>query len=84
MQIERLQEENTSEWGKRERLETEKLQLERDNKRLKSIGEDLKGTLGRKYKASALDRDNELQQALQQIHQLNEVMRVYVKNNNNT
>lgn len=34
--MERLQAENASEWGKRERLETEKLALERDNKKLRS------------------------------------------------
>lgn len=33
--MERLQAENASEWGKRERLETEKLALERDNKKLR-------------------------------------------------
>lgn len=33
--MERLQTENAVEWGKRERLETEKLALERDNKKLR-------------------------------------------------
>ncbi|XP_036335686.1 coiled-coil domain-containing protein 102A-like isoform X1 [Rhagoletis pomonella] len=35
-ELERLQAENASEWGKRERLETEKLALERDNKKLRA------------------------------------------------
>lgn len=34
--MERLQAENASEWGKRERLESEKLALERDNKKLRA------------------------------------------------
>lgn len=35
-ELERLQAENASEWGKRERLESEKLSLERENKQIKS------------------------------------------------
>lgn len=34
--MERLQAENAAEWGKRERIETEKLALERDNKKLRN------------------------------------------------
>lgn len=34
-ELERLQTENATEWGKRERLETEKAILERDNKKLR-------------------------------------------------
>lgn len=34
-ELERLQAENAAEWGKRERLETEKLALERDNKKVR-------------------------------------------------
>lgn len=34
--MERLQAENAAEWGKRERLETEKLALERDNKKMRN------------------------------------------------
>lgn len=40
-QLERLQAENAAEWGKRERLETEKLALERDNKKLRAEVRDL-------------------------------------------
>ncbi|XP_030376776.1 coiled-coil domain-containing protein 102A isoform X2 [Scaptodrosophila lebanonensis] len=35
-ELEHLQAENAAEWGKRERLETEKLALERDNKKLRA------------------------------------------------
>lgn len=40
-QLERLQAENAAEWGKRERLETEKLALERDNKKMRNELRDL-------------------------------------------
>lgn len=57
--MERLQAENAAEWGKRERLETEKLNLERDNKKLRAQIEDLEEVLARKRRqtASALDTD---------------------------
>lgn len=43
-----MQAENAAEWGKRERLETEKLSLERDNKKLKSEIRDLQERLERR------------------------------------
>ncbi|CAB0032278.1 unnamed protein product [Trichogramma brassicae] len=36
LELERLQAENAAEWGKRERLETEKILLERENKQLRN------------------------------------------------
>lgn len=58
-QMERLQAENAAEWGRRERLETEKLNLERENKKLRAQIEDLEEVLARKRRqtASALDTD---------------------------
>ncbi|XP_039619123.1 coiled-coil domain-containing protein 102A [Polypterus senegalus] len=58
-EMERLQAENAAEWGRRERLETEKLALERDNKKLRAQIEDLEEQLTRKRRqaASALDTD---------------------------
>lgn len=47
-ELERLQAENASEWGKRERLETEKLGLERDNKKLRTEIRDLQDRSDRK------------------------------------
>ncbi|KAH0619465.1 hypothetical protein JD844_000113 [Phrynosoma platyrhinos] len=44
-EMERLQAENAAEWGKRERLETEKLNLERENKKLRAQIEDLEEEL---------------------------------------
>lgn len=57
--MERLQAENAAEWGRRERLETEKLNLERENKKLRAQIEDLEEVLARKRRqtASALDTD---------------------------
>lgn len=51
--------ENAAEWGRRERLETEKLALERDNKKLRAQVEDLEEQLAKKRRqaASALDTD---------------------------
>ncbi|XP_042677430.1 LOW QUALITY PROTEIN: coiled-coil domain-containing protein 102A [Centrocercus urophasianus] len=59
MEMERLQAENAAEWGRRERLETEKLNLERENKKLRAQIEDLEEVLARKRRqtASALDTD---------------------------
>uniref|UniRef100_A0A8C8VGP9 Coiled-coil domain-containing protein 102A n=1 Tax=Pelusios castaneus TaxID=367368 RepID=A0A8C8VGP9_9SAUR len=58
-EMERLQAENAAEWGKRERLETEKLNLERENKKLRAQIEDLEEVLARKRRqtASTLDTD---------------------------
>ncbi|KAM9766064.1 coiled-coil domain-containing protein 102A [Menidia menidia] len=58
-EMERLQVENAAEWGRRERLETDKLALERDNKKLKAQVEDLEEQLAKKRRqaASALDTD---------------------------
>ncbi|XP_078067323.1 coiled-coil domain-containing protein 102A-like [Mustelus asterias] len=58
-EMERLQAENTAEWGKRERLETEKLNLERENKKQRAQIEDLVEVLAKKRKqaSSALDTD---------------------------
>ncbi|CAL8350629.1 unnamed protein product [Merluccius merluccius] len=58
-EMERLQVENAAEWGRRERLETEKLALERDNKKQKAQVEDLEEQMAKKRRqaASALDTD---------------------------
>ncbi|KAM4613976.1 coiled-coil domain-containing protein 102A isoform 1-T2 [Discoglossus pictus] len=58
-EMEGLQAENAEEWGRRERLETEKLSLERENKKLRLQIQDLEEILTRKRRqtASALDTD---------------------------
>ncbi|XP_021922904.1 coiled-coil domain-containing protein 102A isoform X2 [Zootermopsis nevadensis] len=64
--LERLQAENAAEWGKRERLETEKLGLERDNKKLRAEVRDMQERLERKGRPlSTTDTDvRQLQQDL--------------------
>ncbi|XP_078073277.1 coiled-coil domain-containing protein 102A-like isoform X2 [Mustelus asterias] len=58
-ELERLQAENTAEWGKRERLETEKLGLERDNKKLKAQIEELERLLAKRsqHSTNIIDSD---------------------------
>ena len=48
LKLEKLQRENADEWGKRERLETDKLSIERENKKLRSQTKDLEEQLERK------------------------------------
>lgn len=64
-EMERLQAENAAEWGRRERLETEKLGLERENKKLRAQLGDLEEALARRRRqtASALDCDLRASQA---------------------
>ncbi|XP_053458462.1 coiled-coil domain-containing protein 102A isoform X2 [Nycticebus coucang] len=64
-EMERLQAENATEWGRRERLETEKLGLERENKKLRAQVGDLEEALARRRRqtASALDCDLRASQA---------------------
>ncbi|XP_069595720.1 coiled-coil domain-containing protein 102A [Ranitomeya imitator] len=64
-EMEGLQAENAEEWGRRERLETEKIGLERDNKKLRLQIQDLEEILTRKRRqaASALDTDLKTVQA---------------------
>lgn len=64
-ELERMQAENAAEWGKRERLETEKLNLERENKKLRAECQDLQDRLERKGRAPVSSNDTEFR-ALQQ------------------
>ncbi|XP_054275356.1 coiled-coil domain-containing protein 102A isoform X2 [Macrosteles quadrilineatus] len=65
-QLERLQAENAAEWGKRERLETEKLNLERDNKKLRSELRDAQERLERRGRPTTT-ADTELRQLQQEV-----------------
>jgi coiled-coil domain-containing protein 102A len=64
--LERLQAENAAEWGKRERLETEKLGLERDNKKLRAEMRDLQERLERRGRPLP-SADAELRQLQQEL-----------------
>ena len=60
IQLERLQVENASEWQKRERLETDKQTLERENRKLHSQMSDLEEQLQRKQVQAAASVDSDL------------------------
>ncbi|XP_050300693.1 coiled-coil domain-containing protein 102A isoform X2 [Anthonomus grandis grandis] len=66
-ELERLQAENASEWAKRERLETEKLALERDNKKLRSEIRDMQDRLERKSNRTLSTSDMEIRHLQQEI-----------------
>ncbi|XP_011299662.1 coiled-coil domain-containing protein 102A isoform X2 [Fopius arisanus] len=73
-ELERLQAENASEWGKRERLESKKLSLERENKQLKSELKDCQEKIepGRLRLSSTIDTDvRQLQQHLVDLKYMN-------------
>lgn len=58
--MERLQAENAAEWGKRERLESEKQSLERENRKLRSAVADLEEQLQHKHQQAAASVDGDL------------------------
>ena len=59
-EIERLQAENAGEWGRRERLESEKYNLERQCKKLKHLNEELRGRLDKLSAHNSLQTSSEL------------------------
>lgn len=66
-QLERLQTENAAEWGKRERLETDKLTLERDNKKLRNELRDMQERLERKGSRTLNNSDVEIRHLQQEL-----------------
>nr|XP_019935879.1 PREDICTED: coiled-coil domain-containing protein 102A [Paralichthys olivaceus] len=82
-EMERLQVENAAEWGRRECLETEKLALERDNKKLRAQAEDLEEQLAKKRRqaASALDTDLKAIQSelFERNKELNDLRHIHTK-----
>ena len=60
LKLEKLQVENAEEWTKREQLETEKLLLERENKKLRCDLELLQEELNRKTQQMAATLDCDL------------------------
>lgn len=71
-QLERLQAENAAEWGKRERLETEKLTLERDNKKLRAELRDMQERIERKGRPLS-NSDAEVRHLQQELSDKNKV-----------
>jgi coiled-coil domain-containing protein 102 len=72
-QLERLQAENAAEWGKRERLETEKLTMERENKKLRAELRDMQERLERKGRPLS-NSDTEVRQLQQELSDKNKVI----------
>jgi coiled-coil domain-containing protein 102A len=70
--LERLQAENAAEWGKRERLETEKLALERDNKKLRAELRDMQERMERKGRPLS-NSDAEVRHLQQELSDKNKV-----------
>lgn len=76
-QLERLQAENAAEWGKRERLETEKLALERENKKLRCQIVDVEDRLERKAKSgcgSSAGGEIDVKALQHELHDKNKVL----------
>lgn len=71
--MERLQAENASEWGKRERLETDKLALERDNKKLRSEVRDLQERIERRGRPLSSTSDTEIRNLQEELIDKNKV-----------
>lgn len=67
--------ENAAEWGRRERLETEKLALERDNKKLRAQVEDLEEQLAKKRRQAASALDTDLKAIQSELFERNKVSR---------
>lgn len=72
-ELERLQEENAAEWGKRERLESEKLGLERENKKLRSQIADLEERLDKRNKMAASTADVDAGNLKEELNDKNKV-----------
>ncbi|XP_038244218.2 coiled-coil domain-containing protein 102B [Dermochelys coriacea] len=62
-ELERLQSENTFEWGKREIFETEKQNLERENRRLKSQVKEIQDLLDKRNKLPSSNLDSDFKTA---------------------
>ncbi|XP_044514026.1 coiled-coil domain-containing protein 102B [Gracilinanus agilis] len=84
-ELERLQAENTSEWGKREILETEKQSLERDNRRLKAQVKEMEELLDRKNPLTATSQGPDLKTSQSELFEKNkelaELQHAYCKLN---
>lgn len=72
-----MQAENAAEWGKRERLETEKTSVERENKKLRAEVRDLQERLERKGRPLSTT-DTELRQMQQELMEKN-MVRIFLK-----
>uniref|UniRef100_K7F5U8 Coiled-coil domain-containing protein 102A n=1 Tax=Pelodiscus sinensis TaxID=13735 RepID=K7F5U8_PELSI len=72
--LERLQSENTSEWGKREILETEKQGLERENRRLKAQVKEIQELLDRRNKLTSSNLDSDFKRVETELLEKNKAL----------
>ena len=73
LQLERLQRENAEEYGKRERLETDKFALERENKKIRIQIEDLKEQLDRKSQQTSAMANSDVKNLQSELSATNKV-----------
>ncbi|XP_076662882.1 coiled-coil domain-containing protein 102A isoform X2 [Andrena cerasifolii] len=66
-ELEKLQAENAAEWGKRERLETEKISLERENKQLRNELHDLQDRIESRRTRPVSTSDSDTRQLQQEL-----------------
>ncbi|XP_029055331.1 coiled-coil domain-containing protein 102A isoform X2 [Osmia bicornis bicornis] len=66
-ELEKLQAENAAEWGKRERLETEKISLERENKQLRNELHDLQERIELRRSRPVSTSDSDTRQLQQEF-----------------
>lgn len=82
-ELERLQRENADEWGKRERLETEKLALERENKKCRAQIRDLEEQLENKKQQTSAVVDSDMRSLQQDLNdkskELNDLRHMHTK-----
>nr|XP_022337809.1 coiled-coil domain-containing protein 102A-like [Crassostrea virginica] len=82
-ELERLQRENADEWGKRERLETEKLALERENKKCRAQIRDLEDQVENKKQQTSAVVDSDMRSLHQDLNdktkELNDLRHVHTK-----
>lgn len=69
-----MQEENAAEWGRREQLETEKMTLERENKKYRLQIDDLETTLARKNRQIKVNIDADMRTLQTEFHEKSKVM----------
>ncbi|KAL3859176.1 hypothetical protein ACJMK2_009408 [Sinanodonta woodiana] len=70
-ELEKLQKENADEWGKKERLETERFGLERENKKLRMQIQDLEEQLERKTQHTSTVVDSDMRSLQMELSEKN-------------
>ncbi|XP_062933500.1 coiled-coil domain-containing protein 102B isoform X2 [Cynocephalus volans] len=75
-ELEKLQAENTLEWGKRETLETEKQGLERENRRLKIQVKEMEELLDRKNRLNANSQGPDVKISQTELQEKNKVIQL--------